>query len=105
MLSSANRLRRTPCARPVNRREIEEMTSVATRIGLLAGLAMICFSGTASAASYACMTDDGYGRKRTCSADYKAANPNWRGTDACMTDDGYGRKRPCSADYKAKHKK
>ena len=23
----------------------------------------------------------------------------------CFTDDGYGRKRPCSAGYKAKHKK
>ncbi|MEA2870647.1 MAG: hypothetical protein QOH67_623 [Hyphomicrobiales bacterium] len=53
---------------------------------------------------YTCMTDDGYGRKRPCSADYKTANPNWRGTDACYTDDGYGRKRSCSADYKAKHK-
>jgi len=53
---------------------------------------------------YTCMTDDGYGRKRPCSADYKAANPNWRGTDNCYTDDGYGRKRSCSADYKAKHK-
>jgi len=51
------------------------------------------------------MTDDGYGRKRPCSADYKRPIRNWRGSDACMTDDGYGRKRPCSADYKAKHKK
>ena len=53
---------------------------------------------------YSCFTDDGYGRKRPCSASYKAANPNWRGGDDCYTDEGYGRKRPCSAEYKAKHK-
>jgi hypothetical protein len=52
-----------------------------------------------------CMTDDGYGRKRSCSANYKREHPNWRGTDDCMTDDGYGRKRSCSASYKAKHAK
>ncbi len=55
--------------------------------------------------SYECMTDDGYGRRRSCSASYKAANPNWRGGDDCYTDDGYGRHRPCSASYKAKHRK
>ena len=54
---------------------------------------------------YACMTDDGYGRLRSCSASYKAANPNWRGGDSCFTDDGYGRYRSCSASYKAKHAK
>ena len=54
---------------------------------------------------YACMTDDGYGRLRSCSASYKAANPNWRGGDSCYTDDGYGRYRTCSAAYKAKHGK
>ncbi len=65
-------------------------------------------SGTALAAyvdKYTCMTDDGYGRKRPCSAGYKVANPNWRGGDSCFTDDGYGRYRPCSAGYKAKHAK
>ena len=65
-------------------------------------------SGTAVAANfdkYTCMTDDGYGRYRPCSAGYKAANPNWRGGDSCFTDDGYGRYRPCSAGYKAKHAK
>jgi hypothetical protein len=51
-------------------------------------------NGTASAKDpYACMTDDGYGRLRSCSASYKAANPNWRGGDSCYTDDGYGRYR------------
>jgi hypothetical protein len=54
---------------------------------------------------YVCMTDDGYGRLRSCSASYKTANPNWRGGDSCFTDDGYGRYRSCSASYKAKHKK
>jgi hypothetical protein len=49
-----------------------------------------------------CMTDDGYGRKRPCSALYKKENPNWRRTSACVTDDGYGRTRPCSALYKKK---
>jgi hypothetical protein len=63
-------------------------------------------AATAVAADkYECMTDDGYGRKRSCSASYKAANPNWRGGDDCYTDDGYGRKRSCSAAYKAKHAK
>jgi hypothetical protein len=52
-----------------------------------------------------CMTDDGYGRFRPCSALYKRQNPNWRGSDACMTDDGYGRYRPCDALYKQKHQK
>jgi hypothetical protein len=56
-------------------------------------------------AAVECMTDDGYGRKRPCSAGYKQANPNWRASDNCFTDDGYGRKRPCSAGYKAKHTK
>ena len=52
-----------------------------------------------------CMTDDGYGRFRPCSALYKRQNPGWRGSDACMTDDGYGRCRPCDALYKQKHQK
>ena len=63
-------------------------------------------SGAASAKDvYTCMTDDGYGRYRPCSAGYKAANPNWRGGDSCFTDEGYGRYRPCSAGYKAKQAK
>lgn len=54
---------------------------------------------------YVCMTDDGYGRYRPCSAGYKAANPQWRSGDSCFTDEGYGRYRPCSAGYKAKQQK
>ena len=46
-----------------------------------------------------CMTDDGYGRYRPCSALYKREHPNWRSGSECMTDDGYGRMRPCSSLY------
>jgi hypothetical protein len=46
-----------------------------------------------------CMTDDGYGRYRPCSALYKRQHPNWRAGSECMTDDGYGRLRPCSQLY------
>jgi hypothetical protein len=56
-------------------------------------------------AAVECITDDGYGRRRSCSASYKREHPNWRGSDDCMTDDGFGRKRSCSASYKAKHAK
>jgi hypothetical protein len=56
-----------------------------------------------AASKYDCFTDDGYGRRRSCSAGYKAQNPKWRSSDQCMTDDGYGRYRPCSASYKRKH--
>jgi hypothetical protein len=52
-----------------------------------------------------CMTDDGYGRFRPCSALYKRQHPNWRGGNECMTDDGYGRYRPCDALYKQRHTK
>ena len=53
------------------------MTSMATRIaiaaGLAAGLGMAALSSPAFAKDkYECMTDDGYGRKRSCSASYKA---------------------------------
>ena len=85
------------------------MTSMLIRIALLTGVAVVGLNATpvfaTKAESYVCMTDDGYGRKRPCSAGYKAANPNWRAGDSCFTDDGYGRKRPCSAGYKAKHAK
>ena len=82
------------------------MTMIASRIAFAAGIAMVVLSGPAFGKSkYDCMTDDGYGRKRSCSASYKAEHPNWRGSDDCYTDDGYGRKRQCSASYKAKHQK
>jgi hypothetical protein len=100
------------------------MTSMTTRMALFAGIAMFGLTGPAASlglsgnadatpakavnvqyAAVICMTEDSGGRKRPCSADYKAANPGWRGSDSCMTEDSGGRKRPCSADYKAKHKK
>jgi hypothetical protein len=76
-------------------------------LALLAGIAMTGLSVSAASAAnkYTCMTDDGYGRKRPCSAGYKAANPQWRAGDSCFTDEGNGRFRPCSAGYKAKHAK
>ena len=85
------------------------MKSIATLTALIMGIAILGLTGApafaAKAVSYVCMTDDGYGRKRPCSAGYKAANANWRAGDSCFTDDGYGRFRPCSAGYKAKHQK
>jgi hypothetical protein len=77
--------------------------------GLGAAMAVTAFAVVPAAAAQKapvqCMTDDGYGRFRPCSALYKRQNPNWRGSDACMTDDGYGRYRPCDALYKQKHQK
>jgi len=72
------------------------------------GLTMLAGVVTPAAAQkdkYVCMTDDGYGRYRPCSAGYKAANKNWRAGDTCFTDEGNGRYRPCSAGYKAKQAK
>jgi hypothetical protein len=83
-----------------------------TRLPSLAGLAALILTGSTVIPSAAnprepvqCMTDDGYGRSRPCSALYKREHPNWRAGDECMTDDGYGRYRPCSAGYKQKHQK
>jgi hypothetical protein len=74
--------------------------------GLGVALSVTALSVTPAAAQKRpfsqCMTDDGYGRYRPCSALYKRQNPNWRNTGACMTDDGYGRMRPCSALYAPK---
>lgn len=84
------------------------MKSIAALTALTMGIVVLGLTGVPAFAakktvSYVCMTDDGYGRQRSCSASYKAANPNWRGGDSCFTDDGYGRLRSCSAGYKAKH--
>jgi hypothetical protein len=48
---------------------------------------------------YECFTDDGYGRKRPCSAGYQQKRAEQNPYE-CMTDDGYGRKRPCAAGVK-----
>src|ERR1700747_3744524 len=78
------------------------------RLVALAGLATaltvtalpVSQSAAAPKKPYAqCMTDDGYGRFRPCSALYKREHPNWRAGSECMTDDGYGRYRPCSSLY------
>jgi hypothetical protein len=72
--------------------------------GVATGLTVTLLSVTPSAAAarkpfQQCMTDDGYGRFRPCSALYKREHPNWRAGPECMTDDGYGRYRPCSSFY------
>jgi hypothetical protein len=72
--------------------------------GLATGLTVTLLSVAPSAAAprnpiEQCMTDDGYGRFRPCSALYKREHPNWRTGSECMTDDGYGRYRPCSSLY------
>lgn len=80
-----------------------------TLAGLATGLTVTLLSMTPFAANpkeaVQCMTDDGYGRFRPCSALYKREHPNWRAGDECMTDDGYGRYRPCSSLYRQKHQK
>ena len=81
------------------------LTATSLGLTLLAGAATPIFAKDNSPAKYACMTDDGNGRYRPCSASFKAANKNWRGGDNCFTDEGNGRYRPCSASYKAKYQK
>jgi len=48
---------------------------------------------------YECFTDDGYGRKRPCSAGYQQKRAE-KNPYECFTDDGYGRKRSCAAGVK-----
>ena len=84
-------------------------------VAMTASAAALALSGNTDArpakavttqyAAVQCLTDDGYGRKRPCSASYKKSNPDWRASDQCYTDDGYGRRRPCSNSYKEKQKK
>ena len=71
----------------------------------LAALGLIIAAGTniataapkkvAGAGTYECFTDDGYGRKRPCSAGYMQKRADSNQYD-CFTDDGNGRKLPCS---------
>jgi hypothetical protein len=78
-----------------------------SKIALAAlGLALLGTAHVATAAPrqtasnpYDCVTDDGYGRKRPCSAGYQQKRAEQSPYD-CMTDDGYGRKRPCAAGVK-----
>ena len=79
------------------------MSRLLALAGLATTLTVAALTVTPSAAaprqSFQCMTDDGYGRFRPCSAQYKREHPNWRAGPECMTDDGYGRMRPCTAQY------
>jgi hypothetical protein len=101
------------------------MSSITTRLALLAGLGMLGMTAQAAAlgtsniadtqsakaakiqvaVQWQCMTDDGYGRKLPCSMGYKAANPNWKGSDACHVKHANGKTMPCSAATKAKFQK
>jgi len=100
------------------------MTLMTVRMTLLAGAAMAALAGPAMSLQLAgpseaasareastryaaaqCMTDDGYGRRRSCSRSYKADNPYWRASDSCFSKDADGRKRPCSVGYKKKRAK
>ncbi len=71
------------------------------------GLLLITGANHATAASktqsasnpYEFFTDDGYGRKRPCSANLQQKRAE-KNPYECSTDDGYGRKRPCSANVK-----
>jgi hypothetical protein len=68
----------------------------------IAGVNVAAAGPKQRAAAGDCYTDDGYGRKRSCSAGgvgfkrvQKASAPS-----ECWTDDGYGRKRSCSQGFK-----
>jgi hypothetical protein len=83
-------------------------TAALAAAGLLAMALLPDAADSASARSYKdyqCFTDEGGGRLRPCSANYKRANPNWRSGEQCYTDEGGGRMRPCSANYKRKQSK
>jgi hypothetical protein len=80
-----------------------------TKIALAAlGLTLLGTAHVATAAprqqtaagAYECFTDDGYGRKRPCSAGYQKQKQAEQPASECMTDDGYGRKRSCAAGVK-----
>lgn len=75
---------------------------------MLIGGGNIAMAQTATTTNkFQCFTDDGYGRLRSCSQNFKRANRNWRTSDNCYVDDGNGRKRSCSASgvgYKRKPK-
>ena len=64
-------------------------------LSLVAGANVATAAGPGAANKYECFTDDGYGRKRPCSAGYMQKSANGSSYE-CFTDDGYGRKLPCS---------
>jgi hypothetical protein len=84
------------------RSEMHSKLALASLALLIIGGADVALAGPRQAANpYECFTDDGYGRKRSCSQGYrrKSADKAPTFTD-CMTDDGYGRKRSCSQGVK-----
>jgi hypothetical protein len=69
---------------------------------VLIGLITIAGTSVAAAApkqqtASNCYVDDGYGRKRPCSAGSVGIKRVQKVSDDCFTDDGNGRRRPCSA--------
>ena len=72
-------------------------------LGLLltAGTNVAVAAGKRGAAnSYECVTDDGYGRKRSCAASQYRQKQADRNPFECFAEDGYGRKRACSDKFK-----
>jgi len=83
----------------MNTLSLTKMSLVALGLLFVAGANIAIAAPKQTAAnSYECLTDDGYGRKRSCSASYQQKRVE-KSFD-CFTDDGYGRKRPCSANIK-----
>jgi hypothetical protein len=79
------------------------MNTLLTRAAIAAlGLVFVAGANVATAAPkqsanpYDCFTDDGYGRKRSCSQGYKARRAG-EIRDNCLTGDAFGRRRPCAA--------
>jgi hypothetical protein len=68
------------------------MTSFTTRCALLAGLGFAAMTLPALAAGTTTITDN---QRAVPKVMHLAANPY-----DCFTDDGYGRRRPCSANFK-----
>jgi len=84
----------------MNAFSLTKVSFAALAVLLVAG-ADVATAGPKQSASnpYDCFTDDGYGRKRSCSASYERKRAATKNYD-CVTDDGYGRKRSCSANVK-----
>jgi hypothetical protein len=90
--------------------KLSTLSTAIVAFGLLTiGGGNIASAQTATTTNRAqCFTDDGYGRLRSCSQNFKKSNPSWRTSDNCYTNDGYGRLRSCSAGsvgYKPKQQK
>jgi hypothetical protein len=77
------------------------MNALKASIALLGLMMAVAGANVATAApkqtASNCVIDDGYGRKRPCSAGSVGFKRSEKVASDCYTDDGYGRKRPCSA--------